>query len=417
VKARTKTIELTEYQTLRIPQDGLSENDARILYSRYSDKIQIDPPSFINAFTWGLTSLGWVGYLPLTDYSGISLKPKTSLSNLFRMLEYAYDLKSFHLFAGLFDCETLREFFDRLAVLLAKKVLLRIRKGLYKTYVEEIDCVNRIRGRILFSEICRKPFVQTVPCCFEDQTIDNDDNRIIAWTLHRIARSGCCGDDALDTVRMAEKALRNAVSLKPFDSRDCFGRNYNRLNSDYEQIHLLCRFFLDNSGPTQDIGSTPMIPFVVNMARLFELFVERWMQDKIDKTLFRIGSQKSIYIDDKSEMKIVMDLVIYDAKSQTPLCVLDTKYKAHGAAITQDYSQVLTYAENIGCSEAVLVYPCELTSPLNIRMNRIRVRGLAFDTGKDLDTSGDRFLRVLLTAISSQKTDMAAETSGNRSKI
>jgi len=62
VKARTKTIELTEYQTLRIPQDGLSENDARILYSRYADKIQIDPPSFINAFTWGLTSLGWVGY-------------------------------------------------------------------------------------------------------------------------------------------------------------------------------------------------------------------------------------------------------------------------------------------------------------------------------------------------------------------
>lgn len=201
-----------------------------------------------------------------------------------------------------------------------------------------------------------------------------------------------CTSPALDIVRKADNVLKHAVQLMPYTADDCIGREYNRLNADYDALHKLCRFFLDNSGPTQNAGPTSMIPFVVNMARLFELFVARWMQEKLDKRKYTLGIQKSIHLDNKNEMKIIMDLLIFNAADHKPLIVLDTKYKVHASATTQDYAQVLTYAENIGCTEAVLVYPAELAIPLNIRKNRIRVRGLAFDLGKDLDGAGERFL-------------------------
>lgn len=391
-----RIIELTEYKTIRIPFDQLSEDEARIINKHYSKKINLEPATFLNDNTWGLTSLGWVGYLPIHPQFGISLQPKTSLSNLLRMLEYAYDLSSFEFLHGRFDCESLQEFYDRLANLLAKRVLLRFRNGLYKEYIAETDTLSYVRGSICFNELLKKPIGETITCAYEEQTVDNTDNRIICWTLHRIIRSGLCSSSARDAVRKADNVLKHTVTLTPYSADDCISREYNRLNADYDVLHKLCRFFLDNSGPTQTAGPTSMIPFAVNMARLFELFVALWMQENLDKSKYTLGTQKSIHLDENSEMKFIMDLVIFNAADHTPLVVLDTKYKVHDSATMQDYAQVLTYAENIGCTEAVLVYPAELATPLNIKKNRIRVRGLAFNLGMDLNEAGEKFLGDLL---------------------
>ncbi len=53
----------------------------------------------------------------------------------------------------------------------------------------------------------------------------------------------------------------------PVGPDSCDGRTYNRLNADYEPMHALCRFFLNNSGPTHERGDRPMLPFLVNMSR------------------------------------------------------------------------------------------------------------------------------------------------------
>ncbi|MCX7038200.1 MAG: hypothetical protein NT005_03560 [Spirochaetes bacterium] len=43
----------------------------------------------------------------------------------------------------------------------------------------------------------------------------------------------------------------------------------------------MCRFFLESSGPTHEPGGNLMLPFLVDMARLFELFVAEWLQQHI----------------------------------------------------------------------------------------------------------------------------------------
>lgn len=75
-----------------------------------------------------------------------------------------------------------------------------------------------------------------------------EENQILAWTLLRITRSDITLERSLPAVRRAYRALHGTVDPRPFLAQDCVGRLYNRLNEDYEPLHALCRFFLDNAG-------------------------------------------------------------------------------------------------------------------------------------------------------------------------
>ena len=76
------------------------------------------------------------------------------------MLEYAYRL-DFVVVEILFESETLKEFYESLAQILAKRVLDRKRKGLYRKYINIQEELPYIRGRIQFQEIYKKPWVTT----------------------------------------------------------------------------------------------------------------------------------------------------------------------------------------------------------------------------------------------------------------
>jgi 5-methylcytosine-specific restriction enzyme subunit McrC len=103
----------------------------------FGDKVAVEWPTPKTGDRWQLTSLGWVGFIPLGEDRGISLQPKVPIGNLFRMLEYAYDLRSFKLMEGLYDCASIRDFYDQLALILAHRLLDRARAGLYRTYRED----------------------------------------------------------------------------------------------------------------------------------------------------------------------------------------------------------------------------------------------------------------------------------------
>lgn len=357
-------IDLVEYECRFLPQSELTEEEAHRIYLQFDGKIEVEWPTPKTDNRWQLTSLGWVGFVPLGENRGISLQPKVTLGNLFRMLEHAYDLRSFKLLEGLYDCESIRDFYERLATILAHRLLDRAREGLYKTYRKEDAEISFIRGRIDIPALARKPVKTAVPCSFEEHTMDVEDNQIVAWTLYTILRSGICKERSIPIVRKAERILRNSVSLKPFCESDCIGRNYNRLNVDYEVLHKLCRFFLENAGPTQNLGDRSMVPFLVDMARLFELFVSRWLKQHLD-TRYLLKSQETFTIGEKGALKMVMDLVLYDKETRNPLCVLDTKYKARSTVSPEDYSKVLAYADRLGCENALLIYPKELEYPFD----------------------------------------------------
>ncbi|MDF0591306.1 McrC family protein [Candidatus Methanocrinis natronophilus] len=391
-----RRIELKEYETRRFPKGEISEELGMMIWQNYASQISIDEPSFKNGDQWCLTPNGWAGHIPLTPEFEISLLPKVDIKNLFGMLEYAYwvNSKSLKFLDGLTDCDSLEDFYETLAKFLALRVLDRGRKGFFRSYQPRKDRIPYVRGRFDVRKSCQKPWVVKPECSYEEHTSDVEDNQILAWTLRRILQSGACTERSLSQVRRAYQSLQGLATPIPFDPQDCISRFYNRLNEDYQPMHALCRFFLEQSGPSHRIGDRTMIPFMVDMARLYELFVAEWLKANIPPD-YLVRPHEEVVICRGGRVRFNIDLVVYDRDSQKALFVLDTKYKAPDHPGNSDISQVVTYATTKDCDEAVLIYPKLLN--MDIRIGKIRVRSLAFSLDCDLEEAGRIFLEDLFS--------------------
>lgn len=200
----------------------------------------------------------------------------------------------------------------------------------------------------------------------------------------------------MPTVRKAYRSLAGVARVLPYTSESCVNRKYNRLNEDYRLLHSLCRFFLENTGPSHEVGDHTMLPFLVDMASLFELFVAKWLQAHPVEGI-QTRAQERIMIGENQDLEFRIDLLVTDSSDGKVLAVVDTKYKVPDSPSTTDVSQVVAYAEAKGCQEAVLVYPIALKRPLDTRIGKIRVRTLAFRLDGDLDTNGFSFVQELLS--------------------
>jgi 5-methylcytosine-specific restriction enzyme subunit McrC len=393
-------IELTEYVPKLLPRSLLPDAIGEMLWRDYNTQVSVDFPSPKTGDRWRLTAQGWVGHIPLTSDFHIALRPKVKLGNLLRMLEYAYDLKSFRFLSGLVDCQTLLEFYERLAEILAHRILNRGRQGFYCTYIPKTEHLPYVRGRIDVRLLVTRPWDTKIQCHYEEHTADVEENQILAWTLWCIARSGLCTERVMPTVRRAYHLLQGLVTLQPCNPRSCIGRQYNRLNEDYRPLHALCRFFLEQIAPSHETGTNTTLPFLVNMSQLYERFVAEWLKAHQKTALLMqaldIQSQERIYLGQGKTLYFDIDLVLYDMTTGIARYVLDTKYKAASKPATADINQMVAYAEAKGCQEAILIYPAPLAESLNIKVGSIRIRSLTFSLAGDLEQAGYRFLQDLL---------------------
>lgn len=388
-----RTIVLTEYQPQRFPVDALSELVAERLWQHYRHLVEVDFPSPKQGGQWQLTAQGWVGMLPVARDLTLVLQPKVTIANLLRLVEIAFDLHAWQLFAGTVTAATLPELYERLALILAQRVLVRCRRGLYRPYQAQQAGLPYLRGRLQVETFTRQPVQELLPCHYQEQRVDVADNQILAWTLQTILRGEFCRESSRVTIRQALRALQPLVTLRPFTSQECRHRTYSRLHEDYAPLHALCAFFLEASGPSHLPGDTASIPFVVNMGRLYEQFVAAWLRAHLPAA-WELQSQERHPL--SSELYFAIDLVLYARHSGQVQAVLDTKYKVPTQSPqTADVAQVVAYAAAKGASAAYLIYPQPLAVPLDIAVGGVRVRSLTFGLDGDLALAGQALLAAL----------------------
>ena len=174
----------------------------------------------------------------------------------------------------------------------------------------------------------------------------------------------------------------------------CLNIKYNRLNRQYQQLHQLCRFFLDRNMPSYNFGNYQTVPFLIDMEKLFEKFVAEWLKVNLPPQ-YQIKIKETIKLD---PIKLEIDLLICDRTTKKTCYVLDTKYKNPKKPSNQDIYQITTYATNQNCDRTILIYPQALTQPLNCDIGNINIRSLAFSLQNDLEAAGKIFLHNLIEA-------------------
>lgn len=150
---------------------------------------------------------------------------------------------------------------------------------------------------------------------------------------------------------------------------------------------------MDNSVPTHETGEHMALPFLVDMARLYELFIVEWLKVNLPqgwmiKYQERIDIAKSLYFK--------TDLVVYESLTGVPNFIIDTKYKNTNSVSSDDVAQVIAYAVSKNCKEAILLYPTPLKHPLDEYVGDIRVRSLTFSLDDDFEHAGNTFLHEML---------------------
>ena len=78
-----------------------------------------------------------------------------------------------------------------------------------------------------------------------------------------------------------------------------------------------------------------MIPFLVEMPHLFELFVAEWLRIHLPANL-TLEPQYKMSFGKNDEVSIQIDLLVTDASTGRPLWILDTKYKTALKASSDD---------------------------------------------------------------------------------
>ena len=266
--------------------------------------------------------------------------------------------------------------------------------GVYRAYVPRAESLPHLRGRLDAARLAAAPWEVDLPCRYEERTADVVENQLPAWTLWRLAQNELCGR-ALPAVRAAYRSLQGLVSLRPFTPLDCDGLVYNRLSQDYAPLHALCRFFLDQGGSGHRLGERRIVPFLVDMARLFERTVAGWLGSHLPAGWTLRAQERVALGPGRQGLHFDIDLVLYDPGG-APRYVLDTKYKSAALPATADIAQVAAYAQAKGCAEAALVYPLALDDEIDIRVGATRVRSLSFSLDGEPDAAGERLLAQVM---------------------
>lgn len=319
------------------------------------------------------------------------------IHNIYYMLSYAFEelKKNNYEYIAREEFERIQDLF---AEILYKGVSAQLKRGLHREYVNRIEDLSVLRGRLdirgtINNQLrCRN----MLRCEYDDLSENNLFNRILKATLSLL-----CRERSVSPVRRAKlkQLMPFFLEVDEIDIRNIRWNSfvYQRNNQAYRMLINICYFIIDGMLMTTETGKYRMATFSdEHMCRLFERFVleyyrvhHRELSPNPDRIAWNICPEEATMIDFLPAMR--SDIVLHRG-DQT--LVIDTKYYSHAMQRHFDKStihsanmyQIFTYVKNLdvedtGKVSGLLLYAKtdeDITPDLSASFgkNRIRVKTL-----------------------------------------
>ncbi len=261
------------------------------------------------------------------------------IRNLWHMLLYAWNEATVKAHWSMAEVEAAPTLDALLATILAKLIQQRMRIGLGRSYVDHHQSIQRICGRINFSESLRQRTFERgeAYCEFQQYSANAPKNQIIRSTLARLVQTGNFGPDgkAAERLRHSLRQLTRAldgvelIELKvDFIRRQQLDHNDN----DYRLMLGICDLVLQRQMPLEETGRHPL-PVIDHDALVlydvYERFVANFCRIHLEGYTVKAQSRLSWHAKQDTPYLPSMqpDLVIQNNASGE-IIVLDTKFTA-----------------------------------------------------------------------------------------
>jgi len=349
----------------------------------------------------------WVGVVRL-DSLEIRVVPKLAGGNLrlVEMIQFTTGLDALRQSVGHQHIATDGDcLFDLLALLLAQACERVIRRGVVADYLEHEDDLPVLRGRLVADRQIMERFgrVDRLICRFDERDHDIDDNRLLALAL-ALAGRRARDQRVRARVRRSLRIFEDLCDPLRLDLSDG-GPNitYDRLNEHYREAHSIARLILRGLSVSEVLqaGRTRCFAFLLDMNRLFELFVFRYLRHVLTADAYRVRRQQRdgsiIRHRDtgKTFSRVIPDVLVQRRSPgawQQPVAV-DAKYKLYDErkVSSGDIYQTFLYAYAYGGAapsarpRSLLIYPTSGSQPSVLDLH---VRSHAGRTGAEIKVAG-----------------------------
>tara|TARA_Y100000590_G_scaffold161645_1_gene185333 strand:- start:1471 stop:2799 length:1329 start_codon:yes stop_codon:yes gene_type:complete len=272
-----------------------------------------------------------VGKCQFSDFS-ISVTPRfVSQENLSRFLDFSYGFSDDFMISNQVLTQTGLE--DNLLNIMistfTKNCKNLIKRGLYKTYEEQIEDLKYLKGKLLLQNQIRNDFTKKLAfnCQYDDLITNNNENQICLHVLENYCYPRIENDekkrDCSKLIKQFSIEVENPPELRLHKFDEVF---YNRLNQHYESIHGLGKIIFQGFGISDfyKFKKTNIYSFFVPMHDVYEKFLEKLFEKLNYDVESQIG-QIAWKDQDEKTMGIRTDILLKDNKKIEFL--IDAKYK------------------------------------------------------------------------------------------
>lgn len=318
----------------------LEKSDYRLI-DKISNKIFIE----VRSSNLMIKTMNHVGVIPFSGFNLVII-PKIKVENIIQMINYSgqssHKIGSKEILAKTvegMDSVIIREFFNKVEGLQ--------NQGMARSYVSQIDNRTSLRGRLLV----RRQLLNTVRgkvkfvCKHDKFEYDVPENRIILFCLQKCRSFKISPELKAKSISLSNMLQEYGVKTIRSIPSDYFARiNYTPSIVHYRSIHELCKMILENiSIKNFYTGSiTPISPFLIDMSKVFEKFVERLFHN-----YFNIKRQHSVksWIVNNHVIPIKPDILI--CKKGNTTHIIDAKYKINKDLSEDDRYQLSFYGHRL----------------------------------------------------------------------
>lgn len=277
------------------------------------------------------------------------------IKNIYYMLSYAFKALNHKNFENI-ATESFDNIQNMFAAILAKGIGQQLKQGLYREYINNIDDLVTMRGKINMPGTIRNRIAkrQVLTCEYDELSENNLFNQIIKTTALLLIKSKDVDTEYKDTLKK-EMLMFSGVEEIDLTLVRWADIRFQRNNMSYQMLISICWLIAEGMLLSTDKGEQKLASFIdeQHMCRLYEKFILEYYYKEFPE--LDVGAKAIDWMldDDVRAMLPVMQSDIMLQKDGKVL-IIDAKYYSHTTQSQYDTHtvhsanlyQIFTYVKN-----------------------------------------------------------------------